>query len=762
MSQTWHIHIRGQVQGVGFRPFVYKKAQEFELKGWVNNTTDGVHCEFNTKQELAHKFYDELIAEAPSLSCITAHTLAKAAPQSFSEFKIIHSRAEGQANLLLTPDFALCDDCRSELFDESNRRHGYPFITCTNCGPRYSIIQQLPYDRERTTMRAFPMCEPCETEYQDPLDRRYFSQTNSCETCGIVMTLYDDNKKLIWEDADQIISTITQGWSEGKIVALKGIGGYLLTCDAGNKEVIKRLRTQKNRPAKPFALMYADVEMLERDVHISEKENTALTGSVSPITISAVKENPASGICISQIAPGLSRLGVMTAYTPLYALLLEAFGGPIVATSGNITNAPIVYDNEQALLELTTIADFVLTNNREIVVPQDDSVQTFTAVHQQKIIHRRSRGMAPSYINADVGSQMPAKTILATGASLKSTFTYLHHQNIFISQYLGDLDHFDTQQNYRHTVEHFLQLFDEPPEMLLADKHPDYFSTRFSVGLAHELNVPIKKYQHHKAHFAAVLGEHDLLDSDAPILGVIWDGTGLGDDNEIWGGEFFTYHNDEIIRRAHIEYFDFITADKMPREPRISALAATAGIEGTDRILREKFSDLEWKNYQTLLQKSENLQTSSMGRLFDAVSALLGLKDCSSYEGEAAMLLEKEARDYLVIENKVAAYPVELTPNNVSTTAILQSVVDDILEGNAAGLIAARFHRTLVEIIKRMAEELNLHRMAFSGGVFQNALLVDLIIEKLGDDYTLYFHKKLSPNDENISFGQLMCHHIEG
>jgi hydrogenase maturation protein HypF len=280
--------------------------------------------------------------------------------------------------------------------------------------------------------------------------------------------------------------------------------------------------------------------------------------------------------------------------------------------------------------------------------------------------------------------------------------------------------------------------------------------------LAHELNVPIKKYQHHKAHFAAVLGEHDLLDSDAPILGVIWDGTGLGDDNEIWGGEFFTYHNDEIIRRAHIEYFDFITADKMPREPRISALAATAGIEGTDRILREKFSDLEWKNYQTLLQKSENLQTSSMGRLFDAVSALLGLKDCSSYEGEAAMLLEKEARDYLVIENKVAAYPVELTPNNVSTTAILQSVVDDILEGNAAGLIAARFHRTLVEIIKRMAEELNLHRMAFSGGVFQNALLVDLIIEKLGDDYTLYFHKKLSPNDENISFGQLMCHHIEG
>jgi hydrogenase maturation protein HypF len=759
--QTWHIHIQGQVQGVGFRPFVYKQAQQFKLRGWVNNAIDGVHCQFNAEEEVALTFYKSLVDKAPVLSNITSHELRKLPPKTYHTFQIVHSKAEGKANLLLTPDFAICNDCRDELFAERNRRRGYPFITCTNCGPRYSIIDKLPYDRETTTMGKYGMCERCRKEYEDPLDRRYYSQTNSCETCGISMTLYDADQNILCSEANEIIDQITDLWNDGKIVAIKGIGGYLLTCDATNKDAIKMLRKRKQRPAKPFALMYPDVEALERDVHISEKEKAALTGSVSPITISAVKEKPQSGIRIPQIAPGLSRLGVMIPYTPLYALLLQSFGQPIIATSGNITNSPIIYKDKKALDELSHIADFVLTNDREIVVPQDDSVVTFSPTHGQKIIYRRSRGMAPTYINADAGSRMPGDTILATGAALKSTFTYLHQKNIFISQYLGDLDHFDTEQNYRHTVDHFIELFDERPDIILADKHPDYFSTRFAEQLADELNVAIKKHQHHQAHFAAVLGEHALLHSKESILGVIWDGTGLGDDGQIWGGEFFSYQNYTFSRCAHFNYFDFIAGDKMPREPRISALATSHGLEGAEKILKEKFTELEWKNYHRLLQKKSNLQTSSVGRLFDAVSSLLGLMDCSSYEGQAAMLLEEKSRKYVNQNGLSGLENYSSGAEKKSTQLMLQEIVYDLEEGIPKEMIAAKFHYSLVMIIREMANEQHAEKIAFSGGVFQNALLVDMIIEKLGHRHTLYFHKKLSPNDENISFGQLMCYLAE-
>lgn len=773
MIQTWHIHIKGQVQGVGFRPFVYRQAQKFGIKGWVNNAIDGVHCQFNAEEEVALTFYKSLVDKAPVLSSITSHELRKLPPKTYDTFQIVHSKAEGKANLLLTPDFAICNDCRDELFAERNRRRGYPFITCTNCGPRYSIIDKLPYDRETTTMEKYGMCERCRKEYEDPLDRRYYSQTNSCETCGISMTLYDADQNILCSETNEIIDQITDLWNDGKIVAIKGIGGYLLTCDATNKDAIKMLRKRKQRPTKPFALMYPDVEALERDVHISEKEKTALTGSVSPIAISAVKENPVfdirhlvsgirhlpSAICLPEIAPGLSRLGVMMPYTPLYALLLQSFGRPIIATSGNITNSPIIYNDKKALDELTQIADFVLTNDREIVVPQDDSVVSFTPGYQQKIIYRRSRGMAPTYINPKL--KLRDETILATGADLKSTFTYLHRQNVFISQYLGDLDHFDTAQNYRHTVDHFIELFDERPDIILADKHPDYFSTRFAEQLADELNVPIKKHQHHQAHFAAVLGEHALLHSKESILGVIWDGTGLGDDGQIWGGEFFSYENHEFNRCGHFDYFDFIAGDKMPREPRLSALTASWGVEGADLFLRKKFTDLEWKNYYTLLQKSDNLQTSSVGRLFDAVSSLLGLKDWQRYEGEAAMLLENEARRY-VKQNGLSGLESYFSGSEeISTQALLTGIIGDLKDGINREAIAATFHYSLVDIVEKMAQRQHISKIAFSGGVFQNALLVDMLIEKLGNSHQLYFHKKLSPNDENISFGQLMCNLIE-
>lgn len=759
-KKTWHIHIQGQVQGVGFRPFVYKQAQLYDLNGWVNNTVDGVHVEFNSGKETASKFHESLIKDAPRLSRITSHKLKKIEAKKFNDFRIIQSESKGKRNLLITPDFAMCDDCRKELFDDKDRRYKYPFITCTLCGPRYSIIEKLPYDRETTTMERFTMCEKCSDEYEHPLDRRYYSQTNSCDQCGIEMALYDSEKNLISKENREIIEQIAGLWSKGKIVAIKGIGGYLLTCDASNCQAIEELRKRKHRPAKPFALMYPDLNRLEKDVNLRDIEKDALESSVFPIVLLNVR-NDRSLICVEQIAPGLDQIGVMLPYTPLYDLLLNHFDKPVIATSGNISHSPIVFSDEKAFTDLLQISDAILINNRKIVVPQDDSVIKFTAGHQKKIIYRRSRGLAPSYINKDL--ENPEETILATGAMLKNTFTYLNQKNIYISQYLGNLDHFDTEQNYRHTLNHFFNLFGKKPERILADKHPGYFSTRIAEELSEELGVPLKKYQHHVAHFGAVLGEQNLLESIEPVLGIIWDGTGLGNDGQIWGGEFFVYDNYEFKRQHHLDYFDFITGDKMPKEPRISALTVSNGCNGADELLRNKFTEVEWKNYHTLLNKPGNLKTSSVGRLFDAVASLLDIKDYNSFEGESAMLLEKFATDFFR-KNKpkvTDSYLSEYQSGNVPTKLLLQKIIDDVYKDVEKGEIAFKFHFTLVDAIKKAANSLSINRISFSGGVFQNSLLIDLILDYLSDDFQLYFHKELSPNDENISFGQLMCYKVD-
>jgi hydrogenase maturation protein HypF len=757
---SWHIHIEGQVQGVGFRPFVYKQAREFGLKGWVNNTIDGVHCEFNAGEKSARQFHQSLIENAPELSDITSHHLQRNKAHSFEDFSIIHSDDEGERNLLLTPDFALCEDCRRELFDQSNRRYNYPFITCTNCGPRYSIIESLPYDRETTTMQKFKMCGVCNEEYWNPLERRYYSQTNSCADCGLSQKLYDNEQNLAASQTTEIIQTIAKLWNSGKIVAIKGIGGYLLTCDAANESALQSLRKRKQRPAKPFALMYPDTESIGKDMLLREREKEMLLKAVSPIVLLQTRNKLHSQICLPKIAPNLTRLGVMIPYTPLYAMLMDAFQQPIVATSGNITHSPITFRDQKAINELTNIANYVLVNNRRIVVPQDDSVVSFTSSKQQQIIYRRSQGLAPSYINKDL--TLPTTTILAAGAMLKSTFTYLHRQNMFISQYLGDLQHFDAAQNYRYTIEHFFGLFGAKPDLILADKHPDYFSTRFADHLSNELNVDLKKYQHHLAHFAAVLGEHNLLEADEPVLGVIWDGTGLGNDDQVWGGEFFIYKDGQFSRCSHLGYFDFILGDKMPREPRISALAATHGCTDSDKILQDKFTSAEWKNYNTLLQNGNNLQTSSAGRLFDAVASLLDLKNISDFEGQAAMVLEAQALQYIHHHSDAVlkVYPLDFQKQSIPLNPLLQAIIDDIQSEETRGLIAAKFHYAMANLIAQAAVETNIRHIAFSGGVFQNGLLTDLVLQQL-NDHKLYFHKQLSPNDENISFGQLTCYLID-
>ena len=753
----------GQVQGVGFRPHVYRIARRVGINGEVYNSIDGVHVIFNATETGAEEFYQLLISNAPSISHITASVINKTANQNFAEFKIINSEYEGQYNVLLTPDFAMCPDCRNELKSDNraNRRTDYPFITCTNCGPRYSIIRRLAYDRENTSMSSFEMCPSCYQEYNKPTDRRYFSQTNSCVDCGVSLMLYSNNKKVVEREYKKIISAANHLLEQGKIIGIKGIGGYLLICNAANKESINRLRKHKQRPSKPFALMYPDARMLRGDVLLRENEEELLTSPCSPVLLLQLKEKTSTNICLSEIAPKLNQVGVMLPYAPIFELLLSAFKKPVIATSANISNSPIFYEGEEGIEQLSKMAEFIISNNREIVIPQDDSVVKFSPFKTEKIVIRRSRGLAPTYINPDL--KLPTENILATGALQKSTFTLTHQQNIYISQYLGDLDNYDVQKNYRHCVDHFFRLFDTRPGVILTDKHPDYFSTSYGIDLSKEINVPVRHYQHHEAHFAAVLGENNLLKDDKPVLGVIWDGVGLGNDGQSWGGEFFIYKSHCFDRCNHIGYFDYLLGDKMAREPRISALAATAGVEDAEVLMKKKFSATEWLNYQKLLQKKGNLKTSSIGRLFDAVASLLDLSDISSYEGEAAMYLENLALNYFRKNGlgMTESYFLDSAVTEISTRQMLSELISDIKKGKEGGLIAAKFHYSLARLVKKTATKLNIQNVALSGGVFQNAILVDLIKRELTPDHNLFLHRQLAPNDECISFGQLCCYIIE-
>ena len=768
-KNTRHIHIQGQVQGVGFRPFIYQLAHKFKLNGWVNNTGDGVHIGLNADEEVAKNFYHEVISNAPNLSHITSHSIKEISPVDYKDFQIIKSGSEENPFLLISPDFAMCEECRKEILDKNNRRYNYAFTTCTQCGPRYSIIKQQPYDRENTAMDVLKMCDKCNEEYDNPLNRRHFSQTNSCPDCAVRMKLFDNKKKIIEKDQNIIIAKICELWNDGKIVAIKGIGGYLLTCDATNEKAISRLRFRKHRPAKPFAMMFHDITLIENEANISEQEKIELQSSAAPVVLLQRKENAHSRLALKEIAPQLSRIGVMLPYTPLYKLLLYHFKKPIVATSGNISNASIVYEDKIALEELIVIADHILIHNREIIGSQDDSVIQYSRFLNQRIMLRRARGFSPSYLNKNL---LPAdKTILATGAMMKSSFTLLHHHNIHISQYLGDTNNYDAQKNFEKNLNQFLKLFNTKPEVILADKHPGYFTTQLAKRLSAEQKVPLIKIQHHEAHFASVLGEHNLIDEKEPVLGVIWDGTGFGNDGQIWGGEFFIYHQHKFVRTNHFQYFNHFLGDKMAMEPRLSAFSLCHEMQEASAILKPKFSSAEWNNYHQLIKKNE-LKTSGTGRIFDAVASLLGLVDKTSFEGEAAMLVEEEAQRYFKKElNIPAEWLQEMKPVNLlSPQYLIKEVIKKILEGKNKSEIAAWFHVQLVLAIQKVIAAnltgkqdlsgLQGHKICFSGGVFQNGLLIDLVIKILGKKYEVYINKDLSPNDENISFGQLICHTI--
>ena len=744
--KSFKITITGQVQGVGFRPFVYVLANTFDLKGWVSNNEQGVIIVVSGIPSKIHSFYEGLIQNPPKLSKIKTHHITEIPLINVEDFCIVPSRKSGKLNLSLTPDFAICDDCKKEIIDVTNRRYHYPFTTCVNCGPRWAITKTFPFERNHTAMDRFDMCDPCEKEYTDPTNRRFHSQTNSCGTCGIHMNLTDSKGTELQIDTSEIIARTAAFLKEGHIIAIKNTGGYLLCCDAGNRNAVHRLRQRKNRPRKPFAILYPSLKMLRGQLQISSEQEKALTSPESPIVI-VPKDTYSGTLVLDELIPNLNQLGIMLPYTGLLQLLAEKLDIPIVATSGNIHNSPIISASDAALKALDKVADYFLNHDLSITNPQDDSVIKFSKKYQHEVLFRRSRGYAPNYF----GSFKANENILAMGAHLKSAVAFLPNDYLYISQYLGNLDHADVYVRLTTTVSKFITLFEEKPSVILVDAHPTYHSTLYGKELARDLDLPSVAIQHHKAHFASVLGEHHLFESEIPVLGVIWDGTGYGDDGHIWGGEFFEYAMGKIERVSHFEYFDWLAGDKMSKEPRLSLFSLA-----TDPLLPEvlpKFTDEELTVYQ-IIKRQNRLKTSSVGRLFDAVAALLGSCDLNTYEGEAAIILENQIHEY-TIEN-CTSY-VSIQENGlIPSKDLLKHIHTDIINGVRRETIIVNFLYTLANLILRMADRRNISCIALSGGVFQNTVLIDMLKEMAKTDYKLYFNRNLSPNDENIAFGQIM------
>ena len=725
------------------------------LTGWVSNTKDGVHIEINAEETVSALFYRSVIQQPPANAVITAHRIKEVASKTFSSFSILPDSTDSKPDLLLTPDFAVCEHCKNEIADPKNRRFRYPFSTCLHCGPRYSIIKALPYERYHTTMSHLQMCGVCGDEYNNVYDRRHYSQTNSCSECGIPMHLYGAAGNVVSDQPEEILARCKQYLEEGLILAVKGIGGYLLLCDATNESAVQQLRSRKHRPARPFALLYASIENASKDVHISEYEEAALKDKAAPIVLCRLKEVQQNEICTSVIAPGLDKIGIMLPCAPLLQLLVNDFGKPLIATSANISGSPIIYNDEEALEKLSGIADYIITCDREIVVPQDDSVLQLTE-KGEKIILRRSRGLAPNYFPNPFDAT--DECILATGGELKSAFAIQEQHQLYISQFLGNQESLASQEAFMHTSDHLFNLLQTKPSAILADKHPGYFVSQRANELSLENNIPLFSVQHHEAHFGAVLAENNLLNTKEPVLGVIWDGAGYGDDQQVWGGEFFVFEDGEINRKVHFDYFPQLLGDKMSREPRLSAFSLLKQLPAKQSVLEPYFSVTEWQYYQQLIKQPATLLTSSVGRLLDAVACILGICSINTYEGEAAMKLEAVARSYR--GEMTDYYPLPVKNNRVELLLLLQDMMHDKEAGMPVNQVAAKVFYSLALTVGRMSDHLGIDKIAFSGGVFQNALLTEMIDTLYAGKKNLYRHRQLSPNDECIGFGQLACFHM--
>lgn len=744
MCKTFKISISGQVQGVGFRPYVYNLAIQFSLAGTVSNNEEGVIIYLSGITTAVKDFYSKLIQLPPPVSKIKQHSITEIPYIAFDNFKIIQSSKENRINLPLTPDFALCDTCKKEISDPKNRRFNYPFTTCVNCGPRWAITSSFPFERDHTSLTQFSMCTTCKKEYTSPNNRRFHSQTNTCTTCGIELQLVNANSKKIEISKQKLLKKIAELIRLGNIIAIKNTSGYLLCCNAEDKQIIEKLRLKKNRPNKPFAVLYPNLGLLKKEIRLTENQEKLLTSTVSPITIVSTQEY-SGNIALQQVAPGLNQLGVMLPFTGILQLLANVLNFPIIATSGNIHGSPIIRENSLAIENLKNVADYFLIHDLNIVNPQDDSVIKISSKFEIPVLFRRSRGFAPNYFKISIKS---SEKIIAMGAHLKSTIAFYPNEYLYLSQYLGNLDNFDVFERFSQTTKKFMHFFEQGPQVVLVDKHPQYQSSRYGKELAKNSKSKLVEVQHHKAHFAAILGEHQLFSKK--VLGVVFDGTGYGDDGAIWGGEFFNYESNQMNRLDHVDYFDWLLGDKMSKEPRVSLLALSNPKQ--EEVISKKFTHNEYKSYQ-YIKNNNQLKTSSIGRIFDAVASLLNLTDTNTYEGEAPILLENALTQY---DLKNCKSYLNNPAARISGHEIIQNIFVDVEKGHTKEQIIGNFFYTLAFAIVNFSIDQKYKHIALSGGVFQNTILIDMLLELAPKEICIYFHSELSPNDENISFGQMM------
>jgi hydrogenase maturation protein HypF len=757
MTHGLSIHITGIVQGVGFRPFIYNLAQRHHLTGWVRNTSAGVDIEVDGENAQLQAFVEHLKADVPPLARLDSISVTERPGSGFEQFEILHSEAVEGAFQPIPPDVAVCADCLREMNDPDDRRYRYPFINCTNCGPRFTIIQDIPYDRPKTTMAAFEMCSDCRAEYENPANRRFHAQPVACPTCGPKIWLEEfplaknGKRSVLIHVGEDGVQRARRQLAGGKILAVKGLGGFHLACDATNPNAVAELRRRKLRVDKPFAVMMLDYPTVKRHCHVSEAERALLQSPERPIVL--LRRRATSRIA-RDLAPGQRALGVMLPYTPLHYLLLgrsKDFPEALVMTSGNLSEEPICTDNVEARTRLADLADAFLMHDRDIHVRTDDSV---VRVHDQKIYPlRRSRGYSPFPVH--LPWQVPP--LLAVGAELKNTFCITNGNYAFLSHHIGDLENYETLQSFEQGIDHFEKLFRVKPQAIACDLHPNYLATRYALERAERENLPTFNIQHHHAHIAAVMAEHGL-DGSHPVIGVSFDGTGYGEDGNIWGGEFLIADYAGFKRAAHLQYFPLPGGDAATRRPSRTALGLlyALGIDWDESL--PTHADLCYEERTAiraqLQHKLNSPLTSSMGRLFDAAAALAGVRQQVNYEAQAA--IEFEA---LADPDETDCYQFTSHSSLITPRPAIEQLIADVLAGVPVPKISARFHNGVAEMVKttclRLSDQYDISEVALSGGVWQNMFLLQktlALLEKEG--FTVYTHSQVPANDGGLALGQ--------
>lgn len=772
--QRLRVSLSGNLQGVGFRPFVFRLAVELRLKGWVQNSSQGVRLEAEGTPDGLKTFINRIQQERPPSARIhelkTTYLPPLYPPNGFT---IKSSGLKGEVSTQISPDLATCGECLKEIFNPNDRRYLYPFTNCAQCGPRFSIIETLPYDRFRTSMKNFSMCARCQKEYENPDDRRFHAQANACADCGPHLEFWDRSGRCL-SSRDQAIEITAKALLKGRIVAVKGLGGFHLMVDARNDESTLRLRERKHRAEKPFALMYPSLEKIKRDCEVSRIEERLLISTESPIVLLPRKESSGKTSIkktniSDHVAPGNPYLGVMLPYAPPHHILLARIDIPLIATSGNLSDDSICVEETEALERLKNVADFFLVHNRAIVNHCDDSIARVVLGREQVL--RRARGYAPRPI---ILKETPPP-LFSAGGHLKSALGFTHGSQAVISQHVGDLENSVTFATYEKTYRAFTRLYAHRPKRAARDLHPDYASTGFADSL-HLENVPI---QHHAAHVFSCIADNEL---EGPVLGIAWDGAGYGLDGTIWGGEFFHITAESIHRVACLRPFPLPGGERAIKEPRRCALGILYALYGENVLERSEpmngFNKKEITVIKKMLKRSLNApMTSSCGRLFDAVASLAGVRQICSFEGQAAMDLEFAIKNLKSDE----CYPLDLIPAKPQMTdpsihravpgfydlnlrfmvewaPMIEAILKDKQRQTPLQSIALKFHNSLVESTVKIAREIGEKQVVLTGGCFQNKYLTEKTAQRLRDEgFRPYWHRRVPPNDGGLALGQILA-----